>query len=123
MSSRQHLIPGQNHETDPALSSFPDKTPESVRTRFTIANVMAAIANLGLAREALKLFPGVSLLFCMAMAPAAGPIWLVSRKRRSCPRKSPSQMHIYILTVYAVSIALYLLGVGWVNYVMELASR
>jgi hypothetical protein len=32
-------------------------------------------------------------------------------------------MHIYILTVYAVSIALYLLGVGWVNYVMELASR
>jgi hypothetical protein len=89
----------------------------------TIAHVMAAIAAIALACAALKLFPGVSLLFCMAMAPAAGPIWLVSRKQRSCPRKSPSQMHIYILTVYVVSIALFLLGVGWMNYVMELASR
>jgi hypothetical protein len=101
---------------------FFDNTPESVRTHFTIAHVMAAIAMMALACAALKLFPAASLLLCMAMAPAAGPIWLVSRKQRSCPRKSPSQMRIYILTVYVVSIALFLLGVGWMNYVMELAS-
>jgi hypothetical protein len=89
----------------------------------TIAHVMVAIEAIALACAALKLFPGVSLLFCMAMAPAAAPIWLVSRQRSSRVRKSSSQMRIYILTVYVVSIALFLLGVGWMNYVMELANR
>ena len=105
------------------MSSFPDKTREPVRTYFTIAHVMAAIAMIALACASLKLFPEASFLFCIAMVPAAAPIWLVSRKRSSRVRKSSSQMRIYILTVYVVSIALFLLGAGWMNYVMELASR
>ena len=105
------------------MSSLPDKTLQPTRTYFTIAHVMAAIAMIALACASLKLFPEVSLPFCMAMVPAAAPIWLVSRKRRSRARKSSSQTHIYILTVYVVSIALFLLGAGWMKYVMELASR